>query len=36
MVEVSLAWRVVGAEKFGHGPRYGFRLFQQQKVPGTR
>src|SRR5436305_5876302 len=31
---VSLARSVVGPEKFGHGPRHGFWLFQQQKVPG--
>ena len=31
---VSSAWRVVGTEKLGHGPRYRFRLFQQQKMPG--
>src|SRR5215471_14234262 len=24
------------AKKLGHGPRYSFRLFQQQKVPGMR
>src|SRR5439155_24022239 len=30
----SSAGSVVGTEKLGHGPRYRFRLFQQQKMPG--
>jgi hypothetical protein len=30
------AWSVVGTKKLGHGLRYSFRLFQQQKVPGMR
>ena len=34
-IAVSSAWSVVGTEKLGHGPRYRFRLFQQQKMPGV-
>ena len=36
IIAVSSAWSVVGTKKLGHGPRYSFRLFQQQKVPGIR
>jgi hypothetical protein len=35
-IAVSSAWSVVGTKKLGYGPRYRFRLFQQQKVPGMR
>src|ERR1051326_9553567 len=33
---VSSAWSVVGTKKLGYGPRYSFRLFQQQNRPRTR
>jgi hypothetical protein len=31
-----ISWSVLGTKKLGHGLRYCFRLFQQQKVPGAR